>query len=163
MPIMTSQTFGVHKTHSAFPWGTKRAGGKPKNFPLFFYGENLHPPQPGWSCSQLHSAQRLQEQAELLSPRAWFCIPRTLSHPVAAQGPDPALSSLELYPDKRSCGTGVGFSPPELGNQPHRACSHLPSTARKTPLNPEGFGWVPTASARVQKRLVSYLYTNHKN
>lgn len=92
------------------------------------------------------------------------CISRTLSLPVAAQGPDSALPSPELCPDKCSCATAVNLPPPELRNQAHRAGSNPPSTAReRPPLNPEGFGWVPTASAGVQKRLVSYRNTNHKN
>lgn len=142
MPIMTSQMFGVHKTHSAFPWGMKRAGGKPKSFPLFFYRENLHPPQPGCSCSQLHSAQRLQEQAGLLSPRAWFAFPGPFPIPWQPRGlillslPWSCTLTTQLWHRRRFFPSRVRKSAPQGLFPPPQHCQKDPTEPRGLWMGP---------------------------
>lgn len=105
--------------------GAGREQGRSKKTSLyFFFHKNLHLPPPG-SCSQLHSAQQLQEQAGLPSPRAWFAFPGPSPSPWQPRG-------LILPPPPQSCGTATGLPPPELSNQPHRACSSPPALTDPT-------------------------------
>lgn len=84
--------------------GQEEGGGGSKKTSFFFH-KNLHLPQPGQSCSQL----QLQEQAGLLSPRAWFAFP----------GPFPCSCSpsQSCTPDECSCGTAIALPLPEFRNQ----------------------------------------------
>lgn len=98
---------------------------KQKTSLYFFFRKNLHLPQLGRSCSQLHSAQQLQEQAGLLSPRAWFAFPGPF--PWSCSLPPRAVSWwMQLWHSHGFASSRVQksvpqrlFQPPALLERPH--------------------------------------------
>lgn len=79
--------------------GHEEGRGEVKKLPFIFLPREPASPSVGMIvlAAALSAATARAGRAALTT--SLVCIPRTLSHPVAAQGPDPALSSLELYSD----------------------------------------------------------------
>lgn len=106
MPIIALHPCQVHKMHSAFPWEKKNNTKKnpkkhAKTISLYLFPVrtciSLLWDGRARSCTQ-HSDGNAARTTRAAPARSLVRISRTFSHCVAARGPDPALSSLELYP-----------------------------------------------------------------